>query len=166
MSLYIPLFKALNEADVQYVVVGGLAIVLHGYARLTADIDLVINLKQQEAEKAINLLTAIGLKPRLPVDPMQFTDEAIRQSWIDDKNMLVFTFYQPDNPLMVLDIFVREPFPFQQMSDRAVSMDLAGVVVPVCAITDLIAMKEKAGRAKDLDDIKYLQGLLDSKNES
>lgn len=160
MSLYLPLFKALNNADVQYIVVGGLATVLHGYARLTADIDLVINLNQQEAEKAIKALTATGLKPRLPVDPMQFTDEAIRESWITDKNMLVFSFYQPDNPLMVLDVFVREPFPFQQMAERAVQMDIGGITVPVCAITDLIAMKQKAGRAKDLEDIKYLQGLL------
>jgi len=42
MSLYLSLFKFLNDAKVQYVVVGGLATVLHGYARLTADIDLMI----------------------------------------------------------------------------------------------------------------------------
>ena len=161
MSLYLPLFKALNEAEVQYIIVGGLATVLHGYARLTADIDLVINLNQQEAEKAINAITAIGLQPRLPVDPMQFTDAAMRESWIKDKNMLVFSFYQADNPLMVLDIFVQEPYPFQQMAERAVYMDIGGITVPVCAIKDLIAMKEKSARPKDLEDIKYLQGLLD-----
>lgn len=161
MSLYLPLFKALNDADVQYIVVGGLATVLHGYARLTADIDLVINLNQQEAEKAIKAITAIGLQPRLPVDPMQFTDAATREFWIKDKNMLVFSFYQADNPLMVLDIFVKEPYPFQQMAERAVHMDIGGITVPVCAITDLIAMKKKSARPKDLEDIKYLQGLLD-----
>ena len=167
MSLYLPLFKALNDANVQYIIVGGLATVLHGYARLTADIDLVINLNQPEAEKAIKAITSIGLKARLPVDPMQFTNEAIRQSWIKDKNMLVFSFYDPHNPLMILDVFVREPFPYHEMLQRAVRMDIGGITVPVCAITDLIAMKQKAGRAKDLEDIKYLQGLLDSdENES
>jgi len=75
MSLYLSLFKALNEADMQYIVVGGLATVLHGYARLTADIDFVINLEQQEAEKAIQAISAIGLKPRLPIEPMLFTDK-------------------------------------------------------------------------------------------
>ena len=122
MSLYLPLFKVLNDAKVQYVVVGGLATVLHGYARLTADIDLVINLEQHEAEKAIRAILACGLKPRLPVDPMQFTDKATREGWINDKNMLVFSFYQPDNPLMILDVFVREPFPFKEMAQRAVPM--------------------------------------------
>lgn len=161
MSLYLPLFKALNDADVQYIVVGGLATVLHGYARFTADIDLVINLNQQEAEKAINAITSMGLKPRLPVDPVKFTDAATRESWITDKNMLVFSFFDPDNPLMVLDVFVREPFPFQDMAKRAINMDIGGISVPVCAINDLIAMKQLAGRPKDLEDIKYLQGLLD-----
>src|SRR4030065_90054 len=134
MSLYSPLFKVLNDAKVQYVVVGGLATVLHGYARLTADIDLVINLEQHEAEKAIRAILAYGLKPRLPVNPMQFTDKATCERWINDKNMLVFLFYQPDNPFLLLDVFVREPFPFKDSVSRAAPMDLGGVTVMVCAL--------------------------------
>ncbi len=42
MSIYQPLFRALNESEVRYVVVGGVATVLHGYARFTADIDLIV----------------------------------------------------------------------------------------------------------------------------
>ncbi len=165
MSLYLPLFKALNEANVQYIVVGGLATVLHGYARFTADVDLVINLNPAEAKKAINVITSIGLKPRAPVDPMQFTDEKIRESWVTDKNMLVFSFFDPNNPLMVLDVFIREPFPFDEMIERVVHMNLGELSVPVCAINDLIEMKKKAGRPKDLEDIKYLESLQNSKNE-
>lgn len=161
MSLYIPLFKALNKAEVQYIVVGGLATVLHGYARLTADIDLVINLQQDEAEKAIETISALGFRPRLPVDPMQFTDAVIRESWIKEKNMLVFSFFDPDNPLLVIDMFVREPFPFAEMFARTVNMDIGGVSIPVCAIEDLIAMKTGTGRAKDKEDIKFLKGLLE-----
>ena len=165
MSLYSPLFKALNDEKVQYIIVGGLATVLHGYARFTADIDLVINLNQAEAEKAINTITSLGLKPRVPVDPMQFTDERIRESWVNDKNMLVFSFFDPNNPLMVLDVFIREPFPFDEMLKRAVHMNIGELSVPVCAINDLIEMKKKAGRPKDLEDIKYLKSLQSSKNE-
>lgn len=165
MSLYSPLFKALNDEKVQYIIVGGLATVLHGYARFTADIDLVINLNQAEAKKAINVITSLGLKPRAPVDPMQFTDENIRESWVNDKNMLVFSFFDPNNPLMVLDVFIREPFPFDEMLKRAVHMNIGELSVPVCAINDLIEMKKKAGRPKDLEDIKYLESLQGSENE-
>ena len=48
-----PIFDALNRADVRYVVVGGLATVLHGYARLTADVDLIVDLVPAEARKTI-----------------------------------------------------------------------------------------------------------------
>jgi hypothetical protein len=51
MSLYVPVFEALNHMQVRYVVVGGLAAVLHGYARLTADIDLMVDLEPEEAKK-------------------------------------------------------------------------------------------------------------------
>lgn len=165
MSFYQPLFKALNDAEVQYIVVGGLATVLHGYARLTADIDLVINLEQSEAEKAIKAITETGLKPRLPVDPMQFADAKTREAWFREKDMLVFSFFDPDNPLLILDVFVREPFPFKSMDERSVPMDIGGITIPVCAIQDLIAMKTGTGRTKDEEDIKYLQGLLNAEND-
>jgi len=161
MSIYLPLFKALNQADVKYVIVGGLATVLHGYPRFTADIDLVVNLEKQEAEKAIKLITSLGLQARLPVDPMDFTVESIRESWIENKNMLVFTFYDPKNPVLIVDVFVREPIPFSELSGKAVMLEMDGEAVPVCDIEHLIAMKKKAGRGKDLEDIKYLQAILD-----
>ena len=47
MSLFIPIFQLLNEAKVRYVVVGGIATILHGYVRLTADVDLVIDLHKR-----------------------------------------------------------------------------------------------------------------------
>lgn len=97
---------------------------------------------------------------------MQFADKAIRETWIKDKNMLVFSFYQPDNPLLIIDVFVYEPFPFKEMAQRAVYMDLGGIIVPVCAINDLIVMKQLAGRPKDLEDIKYLRSLLKKDNET
>ena len=66
---------------------------------------------------------------------------------------------------MILDVFAREPFPFDEMFERTVQMELGDINVPVCAINDLIEMKKIAGRPKDLEDIKYLQGIQDAKNE-
>jgi hypothetical protein len=55
MSLFEPIFAALETARVRYVVVGGMATVLHGYARLTADIDLIVDQAPDEARKAIRV---------------------------------------------------------------------------------------------------------------
>ena len=166
MSSYVSLFRSLNDAEVQYIIVGGLATVLHGYPRLTADVDLIINLEQAEAENAVKAITAAGFVPRVPVDPLQFADKATREDWIKNKNMLVFSFYQPENPVLIIDIFVREPIPFRELTERAKQMDIGGVTVPVCAIEDLISLKKMASRPQDLQDIKYLQELLNLNDET
>ena len=61
MLLYEPLFQALNASGARYVVVGGVATVLHGYARLTADIDLIVDLESSAAETAMQTLAGLGL---------------------------------------------------------------------------------------------------------
>lgn len=96
-------------------IVGGLATVLHGYPQFTADIDQVINLKQQEAEIAIKLITSLGLQARLPVKSDGFYCQVNTDSWIENKNRLVVMFYEPENPVLVVDIFMREPMPFAEL---------------------------------------------------
>ena len=98
MSLYRPLFRVLNASGTRYVVVGGVATVLHGYTRLTADIDLIIDLEREAARQAIRALVAFGLRPRVPVNAEDFADERIRAGWIRDKRMQVFSFFKPDDP--------------------------------------------------------------------
>ena len=66
MALFEPLFKTLNDAGVRYVVVGGLAVVLHGHARLTVDVDLA---SADEHVRTDQRVTRI-LRMRLPCDPV------------------------------------------------------------------------------------------------
>lgn len=156
MSLYLPLFKALNDVGVQYIVVGGIATILHGYVRATSDVDLVIDLRVDEASKTISVLTAAGFKPKVPVQAMEFADAAKREQWIREKGMQVFSLYHPDNIGMTVDLFVQQPIPYQELLQRSVVMNLDSINVRVCSIDDLIVMKQLAGRAKDLADIEQL----------
>ncbi len=157
MSMYLPLFRTLNDADVHYIVVGGLATVLHGYARFTADVDLVIDLQKPEAEKAVKAFVGLGLNPRLPVDPFQFADPNVRKSWRAEKNMEVLSFYDPGNPLLSVDLFIYEPIPYDKLARRAERKDIEGIIIPVCSLNDLIDLKSQAGRPRDLEDIEYLR---------
>ncbi|MCA1845773.1 MAG: type II toxin-antitoxin system VapC family toxin [Actinomycetota bacterium] len=68
MGFFEDTIAALNRSDVRYVVVGGLAVVLHGHVRLTVDLDLAVDLEPREARRAVDVLTAIGLTPAAPVD--------------------------------------------------------------------------------------------------
>lgn len=156
MSFFLPVFKLLNEAEVRYVVVGGIATILHGYVRATADVDLIIDLHTMEARKTIRALTTAGFKPQAPVDPMQFADISQRERWIAEKNMEVFSLVHPGTPGLTVDLFARYPVPFDDLWARSLLMNLDGTEVRVCSIDDLIAMKRKVGRHKDLADIEQL----------
>jgi hypothetical protein len=157
MSLYLPLFKALNDSGVRYVVAGGVATVLHGYARLTMDIDLFVDLAPDEAARTVRTLQSLGFKPRAPVPAEQLADPAKRKEWIEQKGMTVFSFHNPGNPMLSVDIFVRHPIPFDQLLARAERMVIDDVPVYICSIADLIALKQQAGRPQDLQDIEKLR---------
>lgn len=147
MPLYLPLFKALNDAGVNYVVVGGLATVLHGYARLTMGVDIMVDLAPQEATRAMQALESLGLKPRAPVPAAQFADAAKRKEWIEQKGMKVFSFYNPAHPMMTVDVFVHHPIPFTGLLSRAECMVIDGIPVYICSIDDLIAFNAAGGQA-------------------
>lgn len=159
MALFEPVFSALNGADVRYVIVGGLAVVLHGHPRLTADMDIVLDLESAAARRAIEALTGLGLRARPPVDPLAFADSRQREVWIAEKGMKVFTLFSPANPLLSLDLFVREPMPFEDLWARAETMDLGGIKVRVACLDDMIAMKQAAGRPQDIADIEALEAI-------
>jgi predicted nucleotidyltransferase len=165
MSLFIPVFRLLNDAKVRYVVVGGIAAVLHGHVRATADIDLIIDLDPIEASKTVRALVAGGYKPLAPVNPLLFADTAQRERWITEKGMKVFSLTSPV-PGPSVDLFVRHPIPFDDLWSRSVVMDLGGTDVRVCAIDDLIALKRSAGRPQDLADIEQLAKIKEIKERN
>ena len=161
MALFEPIFEALEHRQVRYVVVGGLAVVLHGHARLTADLDLVIDLSPEEAEKAIDALVGIGLRPRAPVDPADFADVSIRRRWVTEQGMLVFSMWDPQNPMRSVDLFAEYPIEFDQLYGRAELLPLADTAVRVASIPDLIQMKRLGGRPQDLIDIEALEAIVE-----
>lgn len=81
MSLFEPIFAGLNRHEVRYVVVGGVAVVLHGHPRLTGDLDLAIDLSPPAATTVVEAFTELGLQPRLPVDPHEFADPPFEELW-------------------------------------------------------------------------------------
>jgi hypothetical protein len=152
-------FAALQHAGVRYLVVGGVAVVLHGHPRFTADIDLVVALTPGNALAAVRALAGLGYRPRAPVDGALFADAAARRRWIDEEGLTVFTLWSPDHPATEIDLFVQEPFPFDVAWARATVADLGVAKVPVASIEDLIALKRAAGRPKDLEDVRVLEAL-------
>ena len=104
-SFYLPLvevrsveaiIRALNEAKVQYLIVGGLAVNAHGYIRLTRDVDIVLALNPQNAALGLNTLLQIGYHLGIPAMPEEFADPAIREDWRRDKQMIVLKLWSDE----------------------------------------------------------------------
>lgn len=150
-------FRALNDRGVRYLVAGGVAVVLHGHMRYTKDLDLVVDLAPQQAEAAIEALSGLGLVPSVPVDPLLFADADTRQAWIREKGMTVLSLHHPDDARLVVDLFVEPPADFEALWSAANEMPLETTTVKVVSLNDLIAMKRKAGRPRDMLDVEELE---------
>lgn len=154
--------RALNNAQVRYLVAGGLAVNAHGYLRLTQDIDLVVALDPANVIEAFKALAGVGYRPIVPITAQQFADQGLRQQWIEEKGMQVLNFFSDEHRLTNIDIFVHEPFDFQ--TEYAASLQdelLPGLPVRFVSIPALIRMKEVANRPKDVDDIQHLRWILE-----
>ncbi|MDQ3776991.1 MAG: nucleotidyltransferase family protein [Pseudomonadota bacterium] len=160
------IMRALNAADVRYLVVGGLAVAAHGYGRVTFDLDLVVQLQPDNAEHALTAFEALGYRPLVPVAGRDFADAAIRESWIQDKGMVVFQLHSDRHPETRVDLFVAEPFDFDQEYDNALVGEIVpGLHIRFVRIETLIRMKETTGREKDREDVRQLRLLLENPDD-
>lgn len=161
MRPLLDLLRALNEAGVRFVVVGGVAVVLHGHPRLTADLDLVLDLGTDNLLAALRALRDEGLAPRLPVPPEQFADPQIRERWRREHNLTVFSLHDPADPRREVDLFAETPVAFEELWESSHVVVAGDVPIRVVGLAHLIAMKRVAGRPQDLADIVALEALRD-----
>ena len=150
--------RALNKSGVRYLVAGGLAVNAHGYLRFTKDADFVIQLIPDNIKRTFVGLETLGYKPLVPVTADQFADQPTREGWIRDKGMQVLQLWSDQHRETPIDIFVHEPFPFDQEFSNALVKPLYGLIeVRFVSIPTLIRMKEEAGREQDRIDIVHLR---------
>lgn len=156
---YIDLFRSLQEAQVRYLVVGGMAMNLHGVPRMTADVDLFVDFAEGNLRSFLLVMRDLGLLPAPPVDPEALLDPAARAAWRAGKHMIMLGFANPDHPANLVEAFIFEPMPFEDAYGRRrrVYAERAGIAIPVVCEEDLIAMKLAAGREQDLSDVDALR---------
>ncbi len=160
MALAIEQVLAALEAEkVRYLVVGGVAVVLHGHLRTTADLDLVVGLAPDNARRAIAALGKLGFRPRAPVAAELFADEDARRSWIEEEGLTVFSLRSDRIRDVEVDLFVTEPFDFEAAYARALRVPLDTTTATVVALEDLIELKRASGRPIDLADVEALRAL-------
>jgi hypothetical protein len=151
------LLQSLMDGQVQYVLVGGLAVQLHGYMRSTFDIDLVLAMNDDNLTRFIDVAKRHGLTPGIPVSIDSLRDAEQIERWHREKGMLAFSLREPQVGGGVVDVIVRPEVSFERLMANAVAGDLFGRHVPIASIDDLLVMKRVANRPKDRLDIEALE---------
>ena len=156
MSMY-NLLATLSGARIDYVLVGGLAVTLHGYQRLTMDVDVVLALNDENLAKFVDCARSARLKPVLPIPLDSLRDSALIDRWHSEKGMLAFALRGPEMMATAIDVLVRPVVSFDELKRNAVTKRIGPLSIPVASIDDLISLKTGTGRSKDVVDIEELR---------
>jgi hypothetical protein len=151
------LLQSLADTRVDYVLVGGLAVQLHGFLRATVDIDLVLAMNDTNLDRFIKVAKQFGLQPVIPVPIDALKNAQQIDQWHREKGMLAFALREPQIGGSVVDVLVRPDVAFDTLSSSAVEGKLFGRKVMIASIDNLIAMKRAANRPKDQLDIVALE---------
>jgi hypothetical protein len=139
-ELLTDLATALDGARIDWYLFGAQAAILHGAARLTADVDVTVRTSDRVSNEAlVELVERHGFTRRVP-DP-DFT-----------RRTRVIPFLHTVSGLP-LDVVLAGPGLEDQFFSRTVHRDVEGTPVPLASAEDVIVMKLLAGRAKDFEDV-------------
>lgn len=145
------LLRRLTEAGVDFVVVGGVAVILQATPRLTRDLDICYATTPDNLERLGRVLIQIGATLRGVGEDLPFVPDA---RTLRKTEMLTLSTREGN-----LDLLVRpagSPV-YGRLRSRADHMDIDGLPIAVAAIADLIEMKRAAGRPQDLVDLESLE---------
>jgi predicted nucleotidyltransferase len=147
------ILRRLVERGVDFVVIGGIAAVLHGSPRNTFDLDICFATDDVNLAALGDVLTALGARLKGVDEDVPFVADARTLRQVELLTLVT--------SLGELDVLNRPPGapPYRELRQHADRYDLGGFNVSVASIDDLIAMKQAAGRAKDLVDIEELEAI-------
>ena len=132
---------ALNRGKARYLVIGGVACILHGYARATDDIDILIERTAANAERVLKALAGVGY--------------GFAREWSAGEMLKKPITVIGDDPRV--DIFtVAWKLKYEHAAPNASSVSIEGVRIPLIGIDDLIETK-RTGRLQDAADIEALE---------
>ena len=147
----------MSQHNVDFVLVGGMAVQLHGYMRMTYDIDLVLAMNDENLNRFINAAKNLGFSPVIPVAIESLKDADQIERWYREKGMLAFALREPTQAGSVIDVLIKPEVSFDNLLVDAVDGELFGRKIKVASIDHLLIMKRIANRPKDQLDIIALE---------
>lgn len=163
MTLFDPerVLRLLNDAGVQYLVIGGLANNLHGHDRITTDLDVCYERSWENLARLVGVLRALEAQPRNWPEGVPFI---LDETTI--RNGDSFTFSTTAGDLGILGTPSGSDG-YRDLARAAERFEVGPELsISVIGLADLIRLKRAAGRGRDLVDIKALEALLKLREEA
>jgi hypothetical protein len=145
--------------EVSFVIVGGMAMQLHGFQRMTYDLDLALAMDADNLRKFVTIAKRNGLRPTVPVSIESLEDPQQIDTWYREKGMLAFSLREPSAAGYVVDILVRPEVKFSELRADAVRVEFKGGSGLIASLDHLLVMKRRANRPKDQVDMIALEKL-------
>ncbi len=148
---WIELCRLFGARFVDYLLIGGQAVIAHGYPRLTKDMDLWVRPSRENGVRILEALTDFGTPVR-GFAPERFVDP----------ETIVMLGLEPFR----VDLLTHIPgVEFEAAWQRRSSVTLDGVLVPLIGRDDLITNKRAVGRLQDLADVEALEAVVSAERD-
>jgi predicted nucleotidyltransferase len=140
---FIDFVSLCNKYAVEYLVIGGYAVSIHGYPRSTKDLDICIKISEENAEKMVRVINDFGFAS------LKLTKEDFLK-----KNFITQLGHDPVRIDILNDI---DGVPFDEAWLNKKIIQYEGATINFIGYNDLIKVKEKSGRPQDIADISKLK---------
>lgn len=146
------LLERLTEAEVDFVIVGGVAVIVQASPRFTKDLDICYATEQANLDRLGGVLTELGALLRGVEEDVHFVPDGHTL-----RHTQLLTLTTPDGDLDLLTDPDGSPG-YGDLRRNASRIDLDGITVLVASVDDMIAMKRAAGRPQDRvcpEDVRF-----------
>lgn len=140
---FIDFVELCNKYEVEYLVIGGYAVSIHGYPRTTKDLDICIKISEENANKMVDVIIDFG-----------FGSLNLKKEDFLKRNFITQLGHEPIR-IDILNDLDGVPFEHAWKNKRVIAMQ--GAIVNFIGYADLLKVKEKAGRPQDIADIDKLK---------
>ena len=153
-----PLLRALHEAGVRHIIIGGFAVNAHGVIRPSRDLDIVPDPDPSNLRRLAQLLADIDARHvgLGDFDPDEFPFDPTSPEDLEGGANFRLETRLGDLDIMQWVAGIDTEPAYTALAANTLSGELSGVPLRVCGLDDLVAMKRAAGRPRDLDDLQRL----------
>jgi hypothetical protein len=155
----VEILETLCQHEVKFVIAGGVAMILHGVARSTSDLDITLLLTDENLQAFLNVARSLRLESGIPIPPERLLEPESMVQAYQEKGCLVYPFRDPNFPQRHVDVFITPDKSYDALRLDAVPKPFGRHTLWIASLEKMWKMKKQIQppREKDIPDIFFLR---------